>query len=43
MSSFFRFAVLRITNSPIADVFIVWAKSDRDGKIKGFILERVGL
>ncbi len=30
-----------ITNSPIADVFIVWAKSDAHaGKIKGFILEK---
>ncbi|MDI6837960.1 MAG: acyl-CoA dehydrogenase, partial [Rhizobiaceae bacterium] len=30
-----------ITNSPIADVAVVWAKSDaHDGKIKGFILER---
>jgi len=30
-----------ITNSPIADVFIVWAKSDaHNGKIKGFILEK---
>ncbi len=30
-----------ITNSPIADVFIIWAKSDaHDSKIKGFILER---
>jgi glutaryl-CoA dehydrogenase len=30
-----------ITNSPIADVFIVWAKSDaHDGKIKGFVLEK---
>jgi glutaryl-CoA dehydrogenase len=30
-----------ISNSPIADVFIVWAKSDaHDGKIKGFILEK---
>jgi glutaryl-CoA dehydrogenase len=28
-----------ITNSPIADVFIVWAKDD-DGKIRGFILEK---
>lgn len=28
-----------ITNSPIADVFIVWAKDD-DGKIAGFILEK---
>ncbi len=30
-----------ISNSPIADVFIVWAKSDaHDGKIRGFILEK---
>ncbi len=30
-----------ITNSPIADVLIIWAKSDEhDNKIKGFILER---
>jgi glutaryl-CoA dehydrogenase len=30
-----------ITNSPIADVFVVWAKSDADdGKIRGFILEK---
>ena len=28
-----------ISNSPIADVFIVWAKDD-DGVIRGFILER---
>ena len=28
-----------ISNSPIADVFIVWAKGD-DGKIRGFILEK---
>lgn len=28
-----------ITNSPIADVFIVWAKDDA-GEIRGFILER---
>ena len=28
-----------ITNSPIADVFIVWAKTD-DGVIRGFILEK---
>ncbi|MEE4245562.1 MAG: acyl-CoA dehydrogenase [Kangiellaceae bacterium] len=28
-----------ITNSPIADVFIVWAKDD-EGAIRGFILER---
>jgi len=30
-----------ITNAPIADVFVVWAKSDaHDGKIKGFLLEK---
>jgi glutaryl-CoA dehydrogenase len=30
-----------ITNSPIADVMVVWAKSDaHEGKIRGFILER---
>ncbi len=30
-----------ITNSPIADVFVVWAKSDaHDNKIRGFILEK---
>ncbi len=30
-----------ISNSPIADVFVVWAKSDEhDGRIKGFVLER---
>ena len=30
-----------ITNSPIADVFVVWAKSDaHDGKISGFVLEK---
>ena len=32
-----------ITNSPIADVFVVWAKvvgGDDDGKIRGFILEK---
>lgn len=32
-----------ITNSPIADVFIVWGKvygGDDDGKIRGFILEK---
>ncbi|EYR84219.1 MULTISPECIES: acyl-CoA dehydrogenase [unclassified Shinella] len=30
-----------ITNSPIADVAVVWAKSDaHDNKIKGFVLER---
>ncbi len=30
-----------ITNSPIADVFVVWAKSDEHGGgIKGFVLEK---
>ncbi|TCP58508.1 glutaryl-CoA dehydrogenase [Rhodovulum bhavnagarense] len=30
-----------ISNSPIADVFVVWAKSEaHGGKIKGFILEK---
>ncbi len=30
-----------ISNSPIADVFVIWAKSEHhDGKIKGFILEK---
>jgi glutaryl-CoA dehydrogenase len=28
-----------ITNSPIADVFVIWAKDD-DGVIRGFVLER---
>jgi len=32
-------AKMWITNSPIAHVFIVWAKCD-DGRIRGFILER---
>ncbi len=30
-----------ISNSPIADVFVVWAKSEaHDGRIRGFVLER---
>ncbi|GAA97300.1 uncharacterized protein L969DRAFT_84269 [Mixia osmundae IAM 14324] len=29
-----------ISNSPIADVFIIWAKCKWDGKIRGFILEK---
>ncbi|WP_299351144.1 acyl-CoA dehydrogenase [uncultured Shimia sp.] len=34
-------AKMWISNSPIADVFVVWAKSDaHDGKIKGFVLEK---
>jgi glutaryl-CoA dehydrogenase len=28
-----------ISNSPIADVFVVWAKTD-DGEIRGFVLEK---
>ncbi len=32
-------AKMWITNSPIADVFVVWAKND-NGVIRGFILER---
>jgi glutaryl-CoA dehydrogenase len=28
-----------ITNSPIADVFVVWAKDD-EGKVRGFVLEK---
>ena len=37
-------AKMWISNSPIADVFVIWAKND-EGKIKGFILEKgmVGL
>ncbi|HEX5238591.1 MAG TPA: acyl-CoA dehydrogenase [Sphingomicrobium sp.] len=34
-------AKMWITNSPIADVFVVWAKSDaHGGKIRGFLLEK---
>ena len=35
-------AKMWITNSPIADVFIVWAKLEEDGKdeIRGFVLEK---
>ncbi len=32
-------AKMWITNSPVADVFVVWAKTD-DGVIRGFILEK---
>jgi glutaryl-CoA dehydrogenase len=32
-------AKMWITNSPFADVFVVWAKTD-DGMIRGFILEK---
>lgn len=34
-------AKMWISNSPIADVFVIWAKSDEHrGKIKGFVLEK---
>jgi glutaryl-CoA dehydrogenase len=33
-------AKMWITNSPIADVFVVWGKTE-DGVIRGFILEKV--
>ena len=34
-------AKMWISNAPIADVFVVWAKSEaHGGKIKGFVLER---
>jgi glutaryl-CoA dehydrogenase len=34
-------AKMWISNSPIADVFVVWAKSDaHGGKIKGFVLDK---
>jgi len=29
-----------ITNSPIADVFVIWAKSEEDGRIRGFVLDK---
>lgn len=29
-----------ITNSPIADVFVVWAMNEEEGRIRGFILEK---
>jgi glutaryl-CoA dehydrogenase len=34
-------AKMWITNAPIADIFVVWAKSAaHDGRIRGFVLER---
>ncbi|MFC3568153.1 acyl-CoA dehydrogenase [Paracoccus simplex] len=34
-------AKMWITNSPIADVFVVWAKSEaHGGKVRGFVLEK---
>jgi glutaryl-CoA dehydrogenase len=36
-----RGAKMWISNAPIADVFVVWAKSEaHDGQIRGFILEK---
>jgi len=32
-----------ISNSPIADVFVVWAKCKWDGKIRGFVMEKVSV
>jgi glutaryl-CoA dehydrogenase len=32
-------AKMWITNAPVADIFVVWAKTD-DGKIRGFVLEK---
>ncbi|KAI9722867.1 MAG: hypothetical protein M1828_004433 [Chrysothrix sp. TS-e1954] len=29
-----------ITNSPIADIFLVWARLQETGKIRGFVIER---
>lgn len=29
-----------ITNSPIADICLVWAKASTDGKVRGFLVER---
>uniref|UniRef100_A0A7S2HR54 glutaryl-CoA dehydrogenase (ETF) n=1 Tax=Helicotheca tamesis TaxID=374047 RepID=A0A7S2HR54_9STRA len=29
-----------ITNSPIADVFVVWARDEADGKVRGFVIEK---
>ncbi len=34
-------AKMWISNAPIADVFVVWAKSEaHGGKIRGFVLDR---
>jgi glutaryl-CoA dehydrogenase len=29
-----------ITNSPIADVFVIWAKETKSGEVRGFVLKR---
>ena len=31
----------RITNAPVADVFVVWARVKGTGELRGFVLERV--
>lgn len=36
-----NFVKFRITNSPIADILIIWAKCE-DGVVRGFIVERKG-
>nr|MDJ0972777.1 acyl-CoA dehydrogenase family protein [Kiloniellales bacterium] len=33
-------AKMWITNSPIADVFVVWAKTEPEDEIRGFVLEK---
>jgi len=34
-------AACRITNAPVADVFVVWARVKGTGELRGFVLERV--
>uniref|UniRef100_A0A8C7EC16 Glutaryl-CoA dehydrogenase, mitochondrial n=1 Tax=Nothoprocta perdicaria TaxID=30464 RepID=A0A8C7EC16_NOTPE len=29
-----------ITNAPVADLFVVWAAGEEDGRVRGFVLER---
>jgi alkylation response protein AidB-like acyl-CoA dehydrogenase len=29
-----------ITNAPVADIFVVWARCKWDGKVRGFVLEK---
>ncbi|XP_062456988.1 glutaryl-CoA dehydrogenase, mitochondrial [Rhea pennata] len=29
-----------ITNAPVADLFVVWAVSEEDGRVRGFVVER---
>lgn len=41
LSYSFHFFFFRITNSPVADLCIVWARCE-DDKIRGFIVERKG-